>query len=421
MSKNNVIIRLLKKSLRFLGFFLLAIFITANLFILLSGRFYLYKGISYTYLSGKTGPTIYDLPVFEHSTIKKSKIVKEWRKNPNYNSATIPSSYEKFLEKLETKAFLVFRGDEILFEKYWDGHKINTVSNSFSAAKTVVALLIGAALDEGKIKSIDEKVGTYIPEFNEGGKEKITIRHLLMMAAGLDWEESGKNPLSENAESYYGTDLYGLVTRQQAIEKPGVRFEYQSGDSQLLGYIVEKATREDLSTYAQDKIWSKIGTEHNAYWSLDKKDGDEKAFCCMYATARDFGRLGKLILQKGKWGNQTVISENYMNELFKNPNLTTEEGVPNLRYGLHIWTYLGNPSAPVYYCRGILGQYIISIPSKNLVIVRLGSKRGHNFEIPEKFKNNKAFITKNEAKVGHPIDLFSIISLGEKIEKETSN
>lgn len=418
MSKsNNKILKVIKKTFRFLGLFLLVIFVTANLFIILSGRFYLYKGISYTYLSGKTGPTIYDLDVFSNSTIKKSTVTSEWIRDPKFNTQTIPRPDNDLLERLETKAFLVFKNDKIIFEKYWGEHKKETLSNSFSAAKTVVALLIGIALDEGEIKSLDEPVHTFIPEFKSGGRDKITIRHLLMMSSGLDWEESAKNPLSENAESYYGTDLYGLVTRQHAIEKPGVRFEYQSGNSQLLGYIVERATKTDLSSYAQEKIWKKIGSEQNAFWSLDKKDGDEKAFCCMYACARDFGRLGKLILQKGKWNEKQIISESYMNEMFKNSDLKTEEGVRNFRYGLHIWTYIRDKNS-VYYCRGILGQYIISIPNENIIIVRLGSKRDKNYEIPDKKKNDKKFILKNESKVGHPSDLFKIIRLGERLQKE---
>ena len=412
------IFKIIKRTLRFLVYLILALFITANLFILLSGRFYLYKGISSTYLSGKTGPTIYDLNLFEKSTIPSSKKPEQWKKNKNYNQFKLSVASEKFLTGLGTKAYLIFKDDEIVFEKYWDQHKKETVSNSFSAAKTIVALLIGIAYDEGKIKSLDQKVGDFIPEFNSGGKEKITIRHLLMMSSGLDWMESGKNPLSENAESYYGTDLYHLVTRQHAIEKPGVRFEYQSGNSQLLGYIVEKATGQDLSSYTNKKIWDKIGAEKNAFWSLDKLGGDEKSFCCIYATARDFGKLGRLILQKGKWQDRQVISEKFMSEMFKNPKLTTDEKVPNLRYGLHIWTYLNNPKEPIYYCRGILGQYVISIPKENMVIVRLGAKRDDNFEIPNKFKKDKNYIEKNKAKIGHPKDLFRLIDLSQKIAKK---
>ena len=420
MSKENKILKSSKRILRFLGFIFIALFISVNLFIVLSGRFYLYKGISYTYLSGKTGPTIYDLNVFPSSTIKKSKRCYQWKKNSKFNTQSIPKKYNDLLLKLDTKAFLFFKGDEILFEKYWGKHKKETVSNCFSAAKTVVSLLIGAALDEGKIKSLDEKVGKYIPKFNAGKKKNITIRHLLMMSSGLDWQESGKNPLSENAESYYGTDLYGLVTRQHVIEKPGIRFEYQSGNSQLLGYVLEKATHMDLSMYAQKKIWDKIGAEHNAFWSLDKDGGDEKAFCCMYATARDFGRLGKLILQKGKWNGKQIISSAYMSEMLTNPSMTTKEEVPNLRYGLHIWTYLGAKN-PVYYCRGILGQYIISIPNENLVIIRLGSKRGKDYTIPEKYRGDEKYIENHATKLGHPSDLFEIISLGQKLAKDIHN
>ncbi len=407
----------MRKIIRFVLFFILAIFISANLFILLSGRTYLYKGLAYTYFSGRTGPSIYELDYFPHTKIKKPKETEEWVEASKFNSQKIPSDYRAWMEELGTKAFLVFKGDEILFESYWDGHSVETVSNSFSAAKTVVALLIGIAHEEGRIKSLDEKVGYYIPEFKSKGKDEITIRHLLMMSSGLDWEESGKNPLSENAASYYGTDLYRLVTSQHSIEKPGVRYNYQSGNSQLLGYIVEKATGRGLSDYAQEKIWSQIGAEHDAYWSMDKKKGDEKAFCCLYSTARDFGRLGKLINQCGKWNDKQVVPSAYMEEMFKNPDLTTDEGVPNLRYGLHIWTFLGHTS-PVYYCRGILGQYIISIPEDDVVIVRLGDHRMKEYLIPENKKNDKDFIKKKEAYVGHPMDLMKYISLGELLLKQ---
>jgi CubicO group peptidase (beta-lactamase class C family) len=410
-STSNNLFGLLKKTVRFFLFTVLAVIILANLFIILSGRFYIYKGIRYTYLAGQSGPSIYELDIFPHTTLAKSDSTIQWIPSANFNKKQ-PSALDlRFMNSLETRAFLVFKGDSLVFEKYFDQHAINTVSNSFSAAKTVVALLIGIAVDEGKIKSLDEPVCNYIPEFSANGKEKITIRHLLMMSSGLSWEESASNPLSDNAESYYGSNLYGLVTRQKAITPPGKTFNYQSGNSQLLGYIVEKATGKSVSEYTQEKIWKRIGTEHEAYWSLDKENGDEKAFCCLYATARDFGRLGKLILQEGKYGKQQVIPLWYMKEIYNVPSLTTEENVPNQRYGLHIWTYKGETN-PIYYCRGIKGQYIISIPNENLVIVRLGLKRDDNFVIPEEQKKNKDFCKKNEAKIGHPMDFFKFLRLG---------
>ncbi|MES2589211.1 MAG: serine hydrolase [Bacteroidota bacterium] len=400
--------KLIKKILKRILQVVILLFIVANLFVILSGRFYLYKGIYNTYCKGRTGPSIYDRDVFAFQTLKKSGEAYQWIEKKNQKS--LSAEDEKFITSLKGSSFLVFKNDTLVFEKYWNGHEKNTVSNSFSATKTFVSLLVGIAVGEGKIKSLDEKVSTYIPEFKEGDKNKITIRQLLMMSSGLDWEESGKNPLSENAESYYGTDLYGLVTRQKAIEKPGVRFNYQSGNSQLLGFVIEKATGKDLTQYAQEKIWSQIGSESDAYWSLDKENGDEKSFCCLYGTSRDFARLGKLILQKGVWikngENKQIVPESYMEELFENPEMTTDEEIKNYRYGLHIWTYLGNKN-PVYYCRGILGQYIITIPNENIIIVRTGEDRMKNIE-----KH------RNKYKIGHPGDLFRYVSMGKHLAEK---
>jgi len=405
----------LLKLLKYLGFFILILLILANVFILVTGRTYLYKGIYNTYLQGRTGPSIYDKDVFFHTTLPKSKQIFAWKKS-SFRPHLLPQE-QADIEKLEIASFLVFHGDTLIFEKYWGEHAQHTVSNSFSAAKTLVGLLIGCALKDGKIKSIDEPAANYIPEFKKDAKRFITIRHLLMMSSGLNWEESGKNPLSHNAASYYGTDLYGLTTNQFAIEKPGKRFEYQSGNSQLLGFIIKKATGKRVSDYASEKIWSKIGTENDAYWSLDKQNGDEKSFCCVYGTSRDFARLGRLIKNKGVWNGEEIIPASYMKEFLSNPEMTTDEHVPNYRYGLHIWTYLGGKH-PVYYCRGILGQFIISIPDEDLIIVRTGSKRGKNIILPQEFEHNKTYIEKYKYKFGHPSDLFEYISIAQRMIKQ---
>lgn len=418
MSENRPTwITFLRKTVKYLSLTILTLLIIANLFILISGRTYLYKGVYNTYLQGRTAPGIFDKDVFFNATLHKSTKSLAWKHNTAKVKPQLTVTEIAALEKLDISSFLVFHGDTLIYEKYWGKHTPQTVTNSFSAAKSFVGLLIGCALGDGKIKSLDESVGNYIPAFSKGKKKAITIRHLLMMSAGLDWEESGKNPLSDNAESYYGTDLYTHVTSQEAIEKPGVRFEYQSGNSELLGFIIEKATGKQLSQYAEEKIWKKIGTEHDAYWSLDKEKGDEKSFCCLYSTSRDFARLGKLINSFGKWNDDQVVPEAYMKEFVSNPTMTTEDKVPNYRYGLHIWTYLGDKQHPVYYCRGILGQFIISIPSKNLVIVRTGSKRGKNIFLPEEKEHDKAFIEKYKYKFGHPDDLFTYLKIGKRMVK----
>ena len=405
---------ILTKTVKYISLTILSLLIIANIFILISGRTYLYKGIYNTYLQGRTGPSIFDKDVFFNATISKAPIASAWKKGTR-TLALLPNE-SKEIEKLDISSFLVFHGDTLIFEKYWGNHQPTTVTNSFSAAKTFVGLLIGCALKDGSIKSLDEPVAKYIPEFKKGAKRFVTIRHLLMMSSGLNWQESGKNPLSHNAASYYGTDLYGLVTNQYSIEKPGKRFEYQSGNSQLLGFIIQKATGKKLAAYAEEKVWKQIGTENDAYWSLDKENGAEKSFCCVYGTSRDFARLGKLIRDMGQWNGKEIIPMAYMKEFISNPRMTTPEGVPNYRYGLHIWTYLGGKD-PVYYCRGILGQFIIAIPAKQLIIVRTGSIRGKNINLPSEYEHNKAYIEKFKYKFGHPADLFQYIAIAERMIK----
>ena len=399
------------KMLKGLLWTILGTVILLNILILLSGKLYLYRGIRYTYLVGKNSPEIYDLTIFYNDTILPDDSIHTFSRSAHMNQYEFSSQDQQMMNELDTRAFIVLRGDTLLYEKYFNGHDPKTVSNSFSAAKTLVAMLIAIAVDEGKIKSLDEPVGNYLPEYKRGEKYKITIRHLLMMSSGLDWEESATNPLSENAESYYGTDLWGLVNGQQVKSRPGKAFVYQSGNSQLLGYILEKATGKSVSEYTEEKIWKKIGTEGKAYWSLDKRNGDEKAFCCLYATARDFTRLGLLIHRDGKWGNEQVVPEWFMKEMSVPSRLSTEEGIPNYRYGLHIWTFPENDQT-ISYCRGIKGQYIISIPKEDLVVVRLGMKRKENISL------SKYLPELMLKKVGHPQDFFDYVRIARAIAEK---
>ena len=248
-------------------------------------------------------------------------------------------------------------------------------TNSFSAAKSVVSLLIGVAIDEGEIGSVDQPVSDFLPSFKEGDKTKITIRHLLTMSSGLSWSESGKNPYSNNAEAYYGQHLSRLILSQKVVDEPGKIFDYKSGDTQLLTYILEAATGQTLTDYFNAKIWSHLNPEYKGYWNLDKEGGDEKGFCCLYLTTRDFARLAQLIIQKGVWNGKRLISEEYLNKaIFPAKELLEKDGEVNNRYGWQ-WWYANYNGKDIHYGRGLLGQYYIAIPSDDLVIVRTGWKR----------------------------------------------
>ncbi|MCE2681363.1 MAG: beta-lactamase family protein [Cryomorphaceae bacterium] len=404
----------IKRLLRILLFTFIAVILLFNVFIVLSGRYYLYTGIYQTYLQGRTGPGIYDLHNFPYRTLKHSSHPISWKKSKRYNTIEPKRHDMDYINAMGTSAFLVIKGDEIVYEYYNENHSKSAVSNAFSATKTVVAFLIGIAIDEGKIKSLDEKVGNYIPEFKEKGREKITIRHLLVMASGLDWEESGKNPLSENAESYYGTDLYGLVTRQHVVAEPGKVFNYQSGNTQLLGFVIKKATGKSVSDYCREKILEPIGAESDAYWSLDKENGDEKSFCCLYATARDFAKIGKILMYNGLVDGKRIVSEKFMREAKEPAKIRTEEGWKNLRYALHLWVYYDKKST-VHYFRGLKGQYIITVPDEDLMVIRLGNQRDDNYIIPEDKMNDRRYIKRHLYQVEHSVDVFRYLKIGRDI------
>ena len=319
-------------------------------------------------------PTLNDYQIFENRQVRAGK-PDPWKLSQDLNKVKLPDSLQEQLEHYDPVAFLVIRNDEIIYEKYWEGYSENSVSNSFSVAKSIVGLLVGIAIDEGLIDSLDQSVGDFLPEFAREDKNKITLRDLLTMSSGTNWDEAYSNLNSITTQAYYGDNLRALVTNLQLVETPGVRFNYQSGNTEILAMVLNRATGKTLSEYASEKLWRKIGATHDAFWSLDKKDGIEKAFCCFNTNARDFARIGQLILNKGKWNQDQVVSEAYIEETIQPANyLIDEKGQPVDFYGLHWWV-IHDKNRQIPYTRGILGQYIFAIPDQQAVVVRLGHKR----------------------------------------------
>jgi len=162
------------------------------------------------------------------------------------------------------------------------------------------------------------------------------------------------------------------------VESPGKVFRYKSGDTQVLSFILENATQKKLAEYAQEKLWNPLGCERNAIWSLDKIDGDEKAYCCVNSNARDFAKFGKLFLDSGKVSGKEIIPIDYFIQSITPHQLP--DGDLDMQksdfYGFQWWIIPNYKGRYVYYARGILGQYIILVPETKTIIVRLGKKRG---------------------------------------------
>jgi CubicO group peptidase (beta-lactamase class C family) len=332
-----------------------------------SGKLYYIKALVYNYVN------IDDLNLFHVRTVEAGK-PQPWNIATDYNKKELTPELRKALEQYRTVAFLVVQNDSIRYEEYWDNYDASSLSNSFSMAKSIISILIGIAHDEGKIKSLDQTACEYLPDFCSPENKVVTIRQLLMMSSGLNYDEGYSSLTSPVTRSYYDTDLRKQMMELRVVTKPGVSFNYMSANTQLLGFILEKATDKSISEYASEKLWQPIGAEHDAKWSLDHKDGTEKAYCCFYSNARDFARIGKLFLNKGMWNGKQVISEAYVNAAIS-PAPISDGDSPNTMYGYQWWLtdYKG---APVFYARGILGQYIFVLPSKQLIFVRLGHERG---------------------------------------------
>jgi CubicO group peptidase (beta-lactamase class C family) len=238
-------------------------------------------------------------------------------------------------------------------------------------AKSVISILIGIALEEGHIQSLMEPITNYIPELIPNGFEKVRIEHLLQMTSGLKYNESYFNPFGDVATFYYGTNLRKAIAKMKLKEVPGNHFEYQSGNTQLLGLVLERALKgKTITAYLEEKIWQPLGMEFSASWSIDrKKNGLEKAFCCLNARARDFAKLGRLYLKNGDWNGKRIVSAEWV---MQSTRIDTTNGSAWF-YQYQWWLPTKNGD---FTARGILGQYIYVNPEKELIIVRLGKKQG---------------------------------------------
>jgi CubicO group peptidase (beta-lactamase class C family) len=314
-----------------------------------------------------------DYKIFENNVVQTDSI-QPFDISKNYGTVVLTGELNTALENSASIAVAVIKNDSLVFEKYWDGYSDSSYSGSFSVAKTITALLMGTALKEGKIKSLQDRVGDYLPEFKEGDKAGVKLIDLLTMSSGSNWDESYANPFSVTTEAYYGDDVYKTATGVKITHKPGTLFEYKSGDTQLLGLVLEKATGKSLSAYASEKLWKPMGAVHPAFWSTDKKNGNEKAYCCFNSNARDFAKIGSLLLHQGNWKGKQIIDSSYCEQAVRPCMISNAGKVPCNYYGYQLWILPDKPQ--IYFARGILGQYIIVVPEKNMIIVRLGKTQG---------------------------------------------
>ena len=355
---------------------------------------YLIKGVRTIYLTGNNTAFISDYEYFDNREIK-SVNPQPWALHKKYNIISESETLKKLNIDGKTKSFLVIKNDSILFEKYFDGYDKNSLSNSFSVAKSIVTSMMGKAIMEGKIKGLDQPVSDYFEQYESGLSNELTVGDLAAMSSGMDWSEKYYSVINITSESYFTDDLRSVILRQKIIDKPGQSFRYSSGDTQLLGMVIEKATGVSLTEYLTEKFWNPMGAENTALWQLDSDEFSmEKAYCCIASTARDFARFGKLYINKGLWVDQEILDSSFV-ELATKPVF---ESSPYYGYGWWLYNYEGKK---VFTMNGHRGQFVISFPDENIIIVRQGDF------------NEKGRVSNGDG------DLYKYISEGYKLAKST--
>ncbi|PJZ42265.1 hypothetical protein CH370_08575 [Leptospira kmetyi] len=306
------------------------------------------------------------------------------------------SSLDDLFTRTETDALVVVKNDKVVLEKYGKNSGRNSVYSVFSVSKSIVSTLIGIAIEEGKIRSVDDPVIEYIPELKNKGLDSLTIRDLLLMSSGIDYQRIEDTfflfiPFSPDIQTFYGNDLRGIVSTLKAGKNPiGASFNYNDYYPILEGIILERATNMSVSLYTQKKIWEPMGMEFDSFWTLDSEEkGFERTLVGFKASGVDLARFGLLFLHRGNWNGKKILSERWVQEATSpNPQDSREWKVfpfwPKLGgfYKYHWWGLKNSDQSYDFMARGNLGQLIYVSPSTRTVIVRLGSEPDPNYQWP---------------------------------------
>jgi len=270
-----------------------------------------------------------------------------------------------FMAAQNMTGLLVLQDGKVRLERYARGYGPEGRWTSFSVAKSVTSTLVGAAIKDGYIKSIDDPVTRYIPDLAGAGYDGVTIRQLLTMTSGVKWNEDYANPNSDVARMFAeavpaGQDPTVFYMRKLPRESdPGVKFVYKTGETNLIGVLVRRATGKSLSAYLEEKIWKPYGMERDAFWMTDQT-GAEVSGCCLSVSLRDYGRIGQMALEGGKG----IVPEGWFADATR-----AQVNFPGGGYGYQWWV----PAGGVFAAQGIFGQSIIVDPANKLVMVTSGA------------------------------------------------
>ena len=272
---------------------------------------------------------------------------------------------EDFIKEQKVAGFLILQDGKTRLERYALGHSETNRWSSLSVAKSVTSTLVGAAIKDGYIKTVDDFVTDYIPDLKGSAYDSVRIRHLLTMTTGVRWNENYTDPTGDIAK--FSTDsiepgmnaTVSYMRRLPSEAEPGKKFKYSTGETHLLGVVVSAATHQSLSQYLSTKIWIPYGMQQTATWRLDRT-AQEMAGCCLQMTLRDFARFGQFVLEDGRINGESIVPDDW----FKAATKIQVPLWPGGGYGYGWWIFNGN----TFEALGIHGQMIHIDPARKLVI-----------------------------------------------------
>jgi CubicO group peptidase (beta-lactamase class C family) len=291
---------------------------------------------------------------------------------------------QAFLDRTETTALVVLRGDTIVHERYAPGWSEASPATTWSVAKSVVSALVGIALEEGSIESLDDRVGRYVPELADSAYGDVPLRHLLTMSSGVDFDEGYDGGSSDINRIFFRAmalrePMLDYYARLDRLREPGTYNEYISSDTGVLAHVLSRATGESLAGYLESRIWGPAGMEADAFWNTDRT-GAEIGFCCLNAVARDWARLGLLYLNDGVAMHRRILPEGWVSRSVEPEGPHLEPGSNPLShwtfgYGYKWWIPEDREDGE-FTAIGIYGQYIHVNPRRGVVVVKTSTDPG---------------------------------------------
>ncbi len=304
--------------------------------------------------------------------VKVNTIAPSHRPFPLGNGAPIKLQFDidAYMKHQRNAGLIIVQDGKVRFEKYGLDQAKEGRWTSFSVAKSFTSTLVGAAIRDGYIKSLDDKVTAYIPDLRGSAYDDVTVRQLLTMTSGVNWNEDYTDPKSDVAlfnlhKAEPGVDVTVSYMRKLPREVPaGTKWVYKTGETNLIGVLVSSATHKTLSAYLEEKVWKPFGMESEAVWMLGST-GHEISGCCISATLRDYARLGMFILGGGVAGGKPVFKDDWLAQA---TTKQAEIDQPGRGYGFQWWTNDDGSFA----AQGIFGQGIFIDPKRKLVIASNG-------------------------------------------------